>query len=1344
MVIFALTCIAEIAKAQVLASENFNYTVGSTIGGANGGTGWAGAWTVIGGTIQTVFADSIKNFRTGVATGTMLKVVTPTTGANVRMERNLATPITDDGGTYWFGFDANYISSVSGGSVNAVGLVTTSTTGPTGPNGQIVLIGKQGSPTGNFIGIGSPPGPTTIFVSQKKRAPGIYWIVTKIKFSGNSAADTVYMFLNPDPSVQPVNSQADAVYTVVSTGGSTTAAPNGLNNGFTGIYIKADLPTTSTHIINALYDNLILGKNYSDIFPTSPSDVKPIPKYRPTIEKFSYTAGTDVIGSGIAGAGWAGPWQSVVSPSAQSVAAKNVISETILKQTVPNALEMNLVSETRIKRDLAYTYLDNGLTYWLSFFSSMEGGSTGNVMNVMLVNNATETMGASGANGQLLQIGKMNNNQDVGLGRPGTGGTTVVKPNLSNKGHWYVARIETNGTSAVDTVRLFLNPDPGIEPLVGTEIVKYAADKLNAGWKAVGMKVSGTPTTLKSVTDDIYLGLTYEEVVPSDLAIYFNAPDRAFDKFNYAKNSLINTTTTLGIKSDGWNGPWKSVSGEASIKEDSIKNFYNLKSTQKNVLALDRITASDIRLYRGLKTSYNDNGRTYWMGFWYRVNNFTVGETLQLILGDTATFTSSGDAGQYLRMGLTPDNKNFKLSTAIETLDAGVKGDTVRWVVVKIETNGNPAADTVRLFLDPNPGTEPTKAMAIKKMGTTALNGGWNGIILRASGATSTLRATLDNLYIGNTFAEIVPDDLTTIIPFDQPEVVYEPFNYTTATSLIGKGDFKAGWGGSWQKAAGDDVTLATGSIETPFAIFKGNKANINYASQPVRFDRKLKTVFKDDGKTIWMSFLIDFEKVEKISSEGQVVLMNGNTEVIGFGRTSGFNRIGFTWGPEVFEFISAVPSAGEHWVVARIDMSGNADAEGIYMWVDPIPEFQPSNSSANAFSNLTTAKKLAINNGFDGVRIKTAGSAPYQMFIDEIRIGYTYGDVSKIEEVVPVDLLSREQFRYGVGSAVQGLGTAGTQWAGPWREGFGGGGSTLVQQGSLSNGSKLATEGNHVLLNHNTATKVRPERDFTQFYEDNGAEYWLSFLADFSSTVNTNVAFLFLTNYRDFTGDNAQRLGIGKGFNTPNIGMLGKSAAIVNSTVPISGGIKWYLAKIQLTGDSQPDTVWLWVNQNPEVIPDESAPTLKITTTALNNGFQGVMLKAESDPAVATQFKVDEIRFGKTFESVAPIKSDNVVTGIENRLDEHRSLYNYPNPFKGETTIAFELEEPGHTTLIVMDMHGREVKTLLDKPLSAGKHELVWSVTSSTGSEVASGMYVYKLINNSKLISRRLVMVRD
>ncbi|MEM1056442.1 MAG: T9SS type A sorting domain-containing protein [Bacteroidota bacterium] len=80
----------------------------------------------------------------------------------------------------------------------------------------------------------------------------------------------------------------------------------------------------------------------------------------------------------------------------------------------------------------------------------------------------------------------------------------------------------------------------------------------------------------------------------------------------------------------------------------------------------------------------------------------------------------------------------------------------------------------------------------------------------------------------------------------------------------------------------------------------------------------------------------------------------------------------------------------------------------------------------------------------------------------------------------------------------------------------------------------------------------------------------------------------------------------------------------------------------------------------------------------------------------------------------------------------------NQPNPFTGETAIAFELEEPGYTRLRVFDVTGREVVTLLDRALASGAHEAIFDA-----GELAPGTYVYTLEVEGTVVSRRMSVVR-
>ncbi|UCE28234.1 MAG: T9SS type A sorting domain-containing protein, partial [Candidatus Coatesbacteria bacterium] len=75
------------------------------------------------------------------------------------------------------------------------------------------------------------------------------------------------------------------------------------------------------------------------------------------------------------------------------------------------------------------------------------------------------------------------------------------------------------------------------------------------------------------------------------------------------------------------------------------------------------------------------------------------------------------------------------------------------------------------------------------------------------------------------------------------------------------------------------------------------------------------------------------------------------------------------------------------------------------------------------------------------------------------------------------------------------------------------------------------------------------------------------------------------------------------------------------------------------------------------------------------------------------------------------------------------------PNPAKGTATIAFDLPEVADVTLTVYDISGRKVTTLVDETLTAGEHK-------AEISEMAPGVYVYKLDAGSYSAARKMVVV--
>jgi hypothetical protein len=112
--------------------------------------------------------------------------------------------------------------------------------------------------------------------------------------------------------------------------------------------------------------------------------------------------------------------------------------------------------------------------------------------------------------------------------------------------------------------------------------------------------------------------------------------------------------------------------------------------------------------------------------------------------------------------------------------------------------------------------------------------------------------------------------------------------------------------------------------------------------------------------------------------------------------------------------------------------------------------------------------------------------------------------------------------------------------------------------------------------------------------------------------------------------------------------------------------------------------------------------------------------------------------RFTWFLDDFAFTASASSTEGTEGSAPQPISLgQNYPNPFSSHTNIAFSLTTPGHAVVEVFDVYGKRVATLVNEVLPAGRHETVL-----TASDLASGMYLYRLQVGNQVESRRFVLI--
>ncbi len=85
----------------------------------------------------------------------------------------------------------------------------------------------------------------------------------------------------------------------------------------------------------------------------------------------------------------------------------------------------------------------------------------------------------------------------------------------------------------------------------------------------------------------------------------------------------------------------------------------------------------------------------------------------------------------------------------------------------------------------------------------------------------------------------------------------------------------------------------------------------------------------------------------------------------------------------------------------------------------------------------------------------------------------------------------------------------------------------------------------------------------------------------------------------------------------------------------------------------------------------------------------------------------------------------------------------NYPNPFNPQTTISFSLSRSGYASLKIYDILGRLIGRPADGYFEAGHHEVVWNGRDDSGKEVASGIYIYRLVSMEGTETRKMCLIR-
>jgi DNA-binding beta-propeller fold protein YncE len=186
----------------------------------------------------------------------------------------------------------------------------------------------------------------------------------------------------------------------------------------------------------------------------------------------------------------------------------------------------------------------------------------------------------------------------------------------------------------------------------------------------------------------------------------------------------------------------------------------------------------------------------------------------------------------------------------------------------------------------------------------------------------------------------------------------------------------------------------------------------------------------------------------------------------------------------------------------------------------------------------------------------------------------------------------------------------------------------------------------------------------------------------------------------------------------------------------------------------------------NFEAAVEDGAAVMRWTTgvEAGTEGFHLVRSEVEdglyqrmTDDMIAANGGADGARYEYRDDTVRPnrryyYKLQEVATnGLGVEYGPYELVYkltfgleqNTPNPFNPTTTIRFSIARDSPVRLVVYDVGGRRVRTLIDGNRRADIYKEVWDGTNDAGQQVATGVYFYRLTAGKFVQTKKMLLLK-
>ena len=283
-----------------------------------------------------------------------------------------------------------------------------------------------------------------------------------------------------------------------------------------------------------------------------------------------------------------------------------------------------------------------------------------------------------------------------------------------------------------------------------------------------------------------------------------------------------------------------------------------------------------------------------------------------------------------------------------------------------------------------------------------------------------------------------------------------------------------------------------------------------------------------------------------------------------------------------------------------------------------------------------------------------------------------------------------------------------------------------LGDDGWLVYGNVFDTDGESYLYGYGPFAAPNDGAAFCQVdFNQGGIEQGFQQLVAFSDYNNADHALGYVIESNTFreqvigADDVGNRWTFGFEAKLGNIELASTAAAFIKTLDPGAGYALTNFTSLDMT--TTPET-WMGYTISIDITPDLEGQILQFGFLNRATNYEGAGIFYDN----VTFF------YDGTATSAPPARGRGMTLA-----------QNSPNPFNPNTRIDFSLEVAGPVEIVVYDVAGRRVATLLRAERVAGDHYVEWDGRSDDGARVASGNYRYVLRTAQGQVARGMTLVK-